>query len=75
MEQISNTSVGFDRLERLLLAMRIGDEMRAAEAARLTGLPEATCRAMLVGLQRAGLMTHRDADLFVRQTSDATARI
>jgi DNA-binding IclR family transcriptional regulator len=77
MEQIKpNTSAGFDRLERLLLAMRVGDEMRAAEAAHLTGLPEATCRAMLLGLERAGLMTHRpDADLFVRQTLDVTASL
>ena len=56
----------FDRLQRLLLAMRAGDELAARDAARLTGLAEPTCRTVLEGLARAGLMTHRDGDRFVR---------
>ena len=73
MEKISiSVNEGFDRLERLLLAMQAGDELCPPDAARATGLSEGTCRAMLVGLERAGLMARRDTDLFVRQTRDGT---
>ena len=61
---------GFDRLQRLLLAMHAGDEVRAAEAATLTGLTPETCRAVLEGLTRAGLMSHQTGDAFVRRTLD-----
>jgi hypothetical protein len=64
---------GFDRFQNLLLAMRAGDELRASEAARLTGLSHDVCRSVLEGLQRAGLMTHRGEDLFVRKTLDTVA--
>ncbi len=63
----------FDRFQDLLLAMRAGDELRASEAARLTGLSNDVCRSVLEGLQRAGLMTHRGEDLFVRKTLDVLA--
>ena len=63
----------FDRFQDLLLAMRAGDELRASEAARLTGLSHDVCQSVLEGLQRAGLMTHRGDDLFVRKTLDVLA--
>lgn len=56
----------FDRLQRLLLAMHAGDELAARDAARLTGLAEPTCRTVLEGLARAGLMSHDGDDRFVR---------
>jgi hypothetical protein len=64
---------GFDRFQDLLLAMRAGDELRASDAARLTGLTHDVCRSVLEGLQRAGLMTHQGDDLFVRKTLDVMA--
>jgi hypothetical protein len=59
---------GFDRFQELLLAMRVGDELRASDAARLTGLSHDVCRSVLEGLKRAGLMTHQGEDRFVRKT-------
>ncbi|MFN7914263.1 MAG: hypothetical protein U0Q55_02910 [Vicinamibacterales bacterium] len=56
----------FDRLQRLLLAMRTGDEVATREASRLTGLAEPTCRTVLEGLAKAGLLSHRHDDRFVR---------
>jgi len=64
---------GFDRFQELLLAMRAGDEMRASDAARLTGLSHDVCRSVLEGLKRAGLMTHQGDDLFVRKTLEVLA--
>jgi DNA-binding IclR family transcriptional regulator len=67
MEKSNNPlNEAFDRLQRLLLAMRTGDELGARDAARLTGLAEPTCRTVLEGLARAGLMSHADGDRFVR---------
>jgi hypothetical protein len=66
-------NVAFDRFQDLLLAMRAGDELRASEASRLTGLSHDVCRSVLEGLQRAGLMVHRGDDLFVRKTLDVMA--
>lgn len=60
------TDDAFDRLQRLLLALREGDEVAAREASRLTGLAEPTCTAVLEGLARAGLLLHRAGDRFVR---------
>jgi len=57
---------GFDRLQRLLLAMRHGDELVSREASRLTGLTEPTCRTILERLVHAGFMARADADRFVR---------
>jgi DNA-binding IclR family transcriptional regulator len=56
----------FDRLQRLLLAMRTGDELGPRDASRLTGLAEPTCRVVLEGLTRAGLMARENDDRFVR---------
>lgn len=56
----------FDRLQRLLLTMRTGDELGPRDAARLTGLAEGTCRSVLEGLARAGLMSSDGHDRFVR---------
>lgn len=56
----------FDRLQRLLLAMRAGDELGPRDAARLTGLAEATCRCVLERLAKVGLMSHEGQDRFVR---------
>jgi DNA-binding IclR family transcriptional regulator len=61
---------GFDRLQRLLLAMRIGEELRASDAADVTGLSREVCHAVLSGLERAGLMTHEDEDRFTRRSLD-----
>jgi DNA-binding IclR family transcriptional regulator len=60
--------VGFDQFQELLLAMRVGEEMRASDAAQATGLSLEVCRSVLDGLQRAGLMTHAGGDRFVRRT-------
>ena len=60
------TNDSFDRLEQLLLRMNIGEELRPDEAARQTGLTEDTCRAVLRGLERAGLMTLGHDDHYVR---------
>jgi DNA-binding IclR family transcriptional regulator len=56
----------FDRLQRLLLAMNAGDELASCDASRLTGLAEPTCRTVLEGLTRAGLMAQNGDDRFVR---------
>ena len=58
---------GFDRLQRLLLAMHSGDQLLATEASELTGLSPETCRAVLEGLARAGLMSREQDDRFVRR--------
>lgn len=70
-----NVSVneGFDRLQRLLVAMHSGDALLSSEAAQLSGLREQVCRAMLEGLTRAGLMSHEPDDRFVRRTADPSA--
>jgi DNA-binding IclR family transcriptional regulator len=58
---------GFDRLQRLLLDLRVGDELRVSEAATASGLSEHVCLAMLEGLERAGLMAQADSDRFIRR--------
>jgi len=67
---MTSRNEGFDRLEQHLLTMAIGEELWSTEAARLSGLDEDTCRAMLQGLARAGLMTHDGDNRFVRRTPD-----
>jgi DNA-binding IclR family transcriptional regulator len=57
----------FDRLQRLLLAMRAGDELGPHEASRLTGLAEPTCRIVLEGLTKVGLMSREEDERFVRR--------
>jgi len=74
MEPMSLTvNEGFDRLQRLLLAMHIGDELRPGDASDETGLSPEICLAVLVGLERAGLMARGDEDRFVRRTLDFSA--
>jgi hypothetical protein len=63
-------SEGFDRLERLLLSMRAGDNLTVRDAATATGLTTAICQAVLERLARAGLMAHAADDRFVRKTLD-----
>ena len=68
MDPISlSVNEGFDRLQRLLLAMRAGDDLTPADAAQVTGLNETVCRAMLEGLERAGLMARGSDGRFVRK--------
>lgn len=64
---------GFDRLQRLLLAMRAGDEVDCSEAARLSGLSPQICRTVFEGLTRAGLMSHESNDRFVRRSMNVVA--
>ena len=61
------TNDRFDRLQQLLLRMHVGEQLRPADAADQTGLDEQTCRAVLRGLERAGLMTLGHDDHFVRR--------
>jgi hypothetical protein len=70
MDNHPSVNEGFDRLQRLLLAMRAGDDLRAADAAVVTGLNDAICLAVLEGLERAGLMARAEDDRFVRRTLD-----
>ena len=65
-----NVMEGFDRLQQLLLDLRVGDELHVSAAARATGLSEHVCLAMLEGLERAGLMTQADPNRFVRRHLD-----
>ena len=71
--QHQTVHAGFDRFQEILLAMRVGDELRPSDAARLTGLSHDVCRSVLEGLKRAGLMTHEGDDRFVRKTLDVLA--
>lgn len=69
MEPTSLTvNEGFDRLERLLLAMHVGDTLSVTDTASVTGLAEHTCLAVFEGLERAGLMQRGDTGVFVRKT-------
>jgi DNA-binding IclR family transcriptional regulator len=61
---------GFDRFQQILLEMRVGDSMRATDAADATGLSVEVCHAVLEGLQRAGLMEHDADGTFVRRSLD-----
>jgi DNA-binding GntR family transcriptional regulator len=61
---------GFDRLQRRLVAMHIGETIRPAEAAEETGLSVEVCRAVFTGLERAGLMTTDHNDCFTRSPLD-----
>ncbi len=61
---------GFDRLQRILMTMQVGEAISAPAAAEETGLSEEVCRAVLAGLERAGLMTREDQDRFIRCSLD-----
>ncbi len=63
----------FDRLQNLILAMQVGDELHPRDAARISGLSQHICEAMLEGLTRAGLMSKRDDGLFTRRSLDVLA--
>lgn len=65
-ERNARPNDAFDRLQHLLLEMNAGDELGPRDAARLTGLAEPTCRSVLEGLARAGLMAREGQDRFVR---------
>jgi hypothetical protein len=64
--RLFDTNDRFDRLQQLLLRMNVGQKLRPDEAAQQTGLAEATCLAVLRGLERAGLMRSGQDDAFVR---------
>jgi DNA-binding IclR family transcriptional regulator len=57
----------FNRLQELLLGMQAGDAVEPRDASRRSGLAEPTCRSVLEGLTRAGLMSRSDNDRFVRR--------
>ncbi|HZR25475.1 MAG TPA: hypothetical protein VFA59_17905 [Vicinamibacterales bacterium] len=61
---------GFDRLQRRLVAMDIGDSITATDAAEESGLSIDVCRALFAGLERAGLMSRDGDDHFVRCALD-----
>jgi hypothetical protein len=65
-----NVTEGFDRLQQMLLDLRVGDELRVSEAAHASGLSEHVCLAMLEGLERAGLMKQAHPNHFVRRRLD-----
>ena len=50
--------------------MHVGDEVRVSDAADASGLSPETCRAVLAGLEKAGLMTHITGELFARRALD-----
>jgi len=56
--------------------MHVGDELRPGDAADETGLSPELCRAVLLGLERAGLMSRSETergDRFVRCSLDLMA--
>jgi hypothetical protein len=58
---------GLDRLQEHLVAMRDGDELTCADAARVSGLSQPICRTVLERLARAGMMSGQEGDRFVRR--------
>lgn len=62
---------GFDRLQTLLLAMRVGDALYLGDAVRVSGLSETTCRTALEALARVGLMSRECDGRFVRLALNA----
>ncbi|MGE3507888.1 MAG: hypothetical protein AB7N65_03285 [Vicinamibacterales bacterium] len=65
-----NADKGFDRLQDMLLSMRVGDALCVDEAVRASGLSEETCRAALEALTRVGLMNRETDGRFIRCTLD-----
>jgi len=61
---------GFDRLERLLLGMRAGDNVTVVDAANATGLTASVCKAVFERLSNAGLMDQAADDRFIRKALD-----
>jgi hypothetical protein len=68
----SNQKEGFDRLERLLLNMRAGEDLTVHDVAVATGLATSICQTVLERLTTAGLMVHAAEDRFIRKTLDIT---
>jgi predicted DNA-binding transcriptional regulator YafY len=58
---------GCQRLEALILALRAGDVVRAADLARASGLSERLCRRSLEALANVGLMSREVDGRFVRR--------
>lgn len=58
----------FDRLQRRLIDMTVGDTLSPADAATESGLAPDVCLAVLLGLERAGFMAREGQDRFVRRT-------
>lgn len=63
-----NADEGFDRLQDMLLSMRVGDTLCVEDAVRTSGLSEEICRAALEALTRVGLMNRETDCRFVRCT-------
>jgi hypothetical protein len=57
---------GLDKLQELVLAMAIGDEVSPRRAAEISGLDPLDCESMLDALVRAGLMIRLQHDAYVR---------
>jgi len=68
----SNQNDGFDRLERLLLNMRAGDDLTVRDVATATGLAASVCQTVLERLTCVGLMDRAADERFVRKTLDVT---
>jgi hypothetical protein len=58
---------GLDKLQDLLLAMVVGDELSLPQAVKISGLPARQCEAVLEALARAGLMIRSPGDAYVRK--------
>lgn len=61
---------GFDRLQTMLLNMRVGDSLCVDDAVRASGLSEDVCRTALEALTRVGLMNRENERRFVRRPLD-----
>jgi hypothetical protein len=72
VRNLSARNEGFDRLERLLLNMRAGDDLTVSDAATATGLTASVCQTVFERLTEAGLMVHATDDRFVRKTLDVS---
>lgn len=68
-----SSNEGFQRLQALLLNMRVGDTLCVGDAARASGLSEDVCRTALEDLTRVGLMNRENEQRFVRRTLNASA--
>jgi hypothetical protein len=67
----SSVNQGFDRLQRYLLAMEVGDQVTPEDASEVTGLAEHICLAVFEGLARAGLMSPQQDGHFIRRSLDS----
>ena len=58
---------GLDKLQDLLLAMVVGDELSLPQAVKVSGLPARQCETVLEALARAGLMIRSQDNAYVRK--------